>query len=68
MPLVMQDLISSLEEGRESELSLEKALRATEIIFAIYESSRRRARIDLPLQARDSAFLTMLKDGQIGPA
>jgi predicted dehydrogenase len=61
------DALSCLESGWEPELSSHKALRATEMIFATYESARRRARIDLPLEIEDSPFLTMLDQGVIGP-
>ena len=61
------DLVDCLENGREPELSGRKALRATELIFATYESSRRRAKIELPLEGDDSALLTMLEMGTIGP-
>ncbi|MSS71498.1 MAG: Gfo/Idh/MocA family oxidoreductase [Candidatus Latescibacteria bacterium] len=61
------DLVDALKTGREPELSGRKALQATEVIFACYESSRRRARIDLPLDIRDSPFLDMLAKRQIGP-
>ncbi len=61
------DLLSCLESGAEPQLSSFKALRATELIFATYESSRRRARIDLPLQIEDSPFLTMLEQDLVGP-
>jgi predicted dehydrogenase len=61
------ELVAALDEGREPALSSQKALRATEVIFATYESSRRRARVDLPLETEDSAFLSMLEAGQIGP-
>lgn len=44
------DVIDALKTGREPELSARKALAATELIFATYESSRQRARVDLPLQ------------------
>jgi len=57
------DAVESLESGREPELAARRALRSTEIIFATYESSRLRRRIDLPLKSRDSAFLTMLEQG-----
>ncbi len=67
MPAVIGSVIDSLESGGEPVLSAAKALRATEVIFAIYESSRRRARIDLPLEPKDSALLTMLEEGVIGP-
>ena len=48
-------------------LSGRKALQATELIFATYESSRRRGKINLPLDVEDSALLTMLQEGVIGP-
>ncbi len=67
MPAVIGSVIDSLESGGEPVLSAAKALRATEVIFAIYESSRRRARIDLPLEPKDSALLTMLEEGVLGP-
>jgi predicted dehydrogenase len=68
MPAVMGNVIDCLESGREPEQCTTRALRAVEVIFAIYESSRRRARIDLPLGPKDSAFLSMLESGEIGPS
>src|SRR3712207_9359797 len=50
------DLIDALRTGREPELSARRALRATELIFATYESSRRGGRVDLPLAALPSPF------------
>ena len=61
------NLIACVDSGEEPELSGRKALQATELIFATYESSRRRGRVDLPLMATDSALLSMLEDGTIGP-
>jgi len=61
------DIIESLREGREPELSGRKALMATELIFATYESSRRRAKITLPLDIDDSPLLSMLESGEVGP-
>jgi UDP-N-acetylglucosamine 3-dehydrogenase len=58
--LAVFDLLDALKTGREPELSARKALQATELIFASYESSRRRARIDLPLDVDDSPFIQML--------
>ncbi|MBI4552594.1 MAG: gfo/Idh/MocA family oxidoreductase, partial [Candidatus Latescibacteria bacterium] len=55
-----------LKTGREPVLSGRKALQATELIFATYESSRRRAKITLPLDVDDSALLTMLEQGLVG--
>lgn len=62
------DAISALHAGREPELSARRALNATEIIFAIYESSRRRARIDLPLTIQDNPLTSMVDAGSLQPA
>jgi predicted dehydrogenase/pimeloyl-ACP methyl ester carboxylesterase len=59
------DLVDALKSGREPELSGRKALQATELIFATYESSRRRGRVDLPLEIEDSPFLSMLNAADI---
>jgi UDP-N-acetylglucosamine 3-dehydrogenase len=59
------DLVDALQTGREPVLSARKALQATELIFATYESSRRRGRIELPLDVDDSPFLSMLEEGAI---
>jgi predicted dehydrogenase len=50
------DVIDALKTGREPELSARRALRATELIFATYESSRRGGRVELPLEALESPF------------
>ena len=60
------DLVDSVKTGREPELSGRKALQGAELIFATYESSRRRAKITLPLTVDDSALLTMVANGDIG--
>lgn len=57
------DLIDALKTGREPELSARRALRATELIFATYESSRRRGRVDLPLTIDDSPIATLMASG-----
>lgn len=57
------DLVSCLEVREEPELSSTRALRATELIFATYESSRRRGRIDLPLDTSDPAALSPMEEG-----
>jgi UDP-N-acetylglucosamine 3-dehydrogenase len=61
------DVLDAIGSGRDSLLSAKYALQSTEIIFAAYESSRRRARIDLPLTVNDNAFFAMLSDGLISP-
>jgi UDP-N-acetylglucosamine 3-dehydrogenase len=59
------DLVDALKTGREPELSGRRALRATELIFATYESSRRRGRVDLPLEIEDSPLVSMVEAGEI---
>ena len=61
------DAIDALRTARTPLQDSQWALQATELIFATYESSRRRARIDLPLDIEDSPFLSMLEHGDIGP-
>ncbi|MDP6042180.1 MAG: DUF1080 domain-containing protein, partial [Candidatus Latescibacteria bacterium] len=63
--LYILDAISWLNGGEESRTSSRKALQETEIIFATYESARRRARITLPLEIDDSPLLSMLESGEI---
>jgi len=57
------DAIDCVESGKEPLLAARNALRSTEIIFATYESSRLRQRIDLPLKSKDSGLLSMLEEG-----
>jgi predicted dehydrogenase len=58
------DMVACLGTKREPELAARRALRSSELIFATYESSRLRRRIDLPLKTKDSAFLTLLEAGE----
>lgn len=58
--LSILDAIDCLRTGRKPTLSSHNALRSTELIFATYESSRRRARVTLPLDTEDSALHSML--------
>ncbi len=60
--LSVVDAIESLRNGSEPRLSSRKASAATELIFATYESSRRRERIELPLQIEDSPLISMLEE------
>ena len=59
------DVVDALETGRESELCARNALNATEIIFAGYESSRRRGRVDLPLTITDHPLVDMFDSGKL---
>ena len=58
--LSVLDAIECMQTGARPTLSSHNALRATELIFATYESSRRRARVTLPLDIDDSPLLAML--------
>ena len=65
---VVKNVVDCLETGAEPELSYKKALRASEIIFAFYESVRRHARVELPLEGvTDNPFVTLLAAGELGP-
>jgi predicted dehydrogenase len=59
---VVTETLNCLESGEEPALSHKKALRAAEIIFACYESVRRHARVELPLDGfRDNPLHDLLK-------
>ena len=60
--LSVQDAVRCLRTGAQPTLSSHNALRATELIFATYESSRRAARVTLPLETENSALLARLGD------
>jgi len=59
------DLVDSLEVKRRPQLSSYNAIQATEITFAVYESSKRRGRVDLPLAPGRSALLSMFESGDM---
>lgn len=48
MRAMMTHILDCYESGQESEVSLQKAMRAAEIIFTGYESIRRRERLEIP--------------------
>ncbi|MGN6813762.1 MAG: Gfo/Idh/MocA family protein [Thermomicrobiales bacterium] len=60
------DLVDALKTGREPELAGRRALRATELSFATYESSRRRGRVDLPLDIDDSPLAALQAEAAEG--
>jgi len=59
------DAVDCVLTGRECELCARHAMNATEIIFACYESSRRRARIDCPLDIDDNPLESMIDHGEV---
>jgi UDP-N-acetylglucosamine 3-dehydrogenase len=64
----IQNVVDSLKARREPELAARKALMTAELIFATYESSRRRGRIDLPLGIDDNPLWSMVQDPATGGA
>ena len=63
--LSVLDLIDAIKTGREPELSGRKAMQATELIFATYQSSRIRRKIVLPLTIEDSPLLSMIESSEV---
>jgi len=61
------DVLHCLREGKTSELCAENALQATEIIFACWESSRRRGLMELPLDIEDNPLEQMVASGALKP-
>ena len=61
------DVVDAVDTGRTSELCAANALHATEIIFAGYESVRRRGRVDLPLEIDDNPLESMVSSGTLDP-
>lgn len=55
--LGVMDAIEALKQRREPELSSQKVMKATELIFATYESARRGGRINLPLNVEDITII-----------
>jgi len=61
----IEEVVTALDEGRESELSATNALQATELIFACWESARRQGRVDLPLDISDNPLESMVENGDL---
>ncbi len=62
------DVVDCLLTGRKCQLDASNALIATEIIFGAYESSRRRGRVDFPLDIDDNPLAAMVESGALKPA
>ncbi|MGD9519574.1 MAG: Gfo/Idh/MocA family protein [Armatimonadota bacterium] len=61
------DVVDCLLTGRKCQLDASNALIATEIIFGAYESSRRRGRVDFPLDIDDNPLAAMVESGDLKP-
>lgn len=61
------DVVRAVRENDESELAARHALQSTELIFAAWESVRRRGRVDLPLRIEDNPLESMVESGELDP-
>lgn len=64
---VVAEIVDALDTGRESALGGRTGLNTAEILFAGYESVRRRGRVDLPLDVDDNALEAMVESGDLEP-
>ncbi len=60
--------VECLESGAEPEHGAKNALQATEIIYACWESSRRRGLVEMPLDIDDNPLVAMIEAGDLNPA
>ena len=63
----IEAIVRSLRTGQSSGLEARNALAATELIFASWESVRRRARIEPPLEIDDNPLESMIDVGDLQP-
>jgi UDP-N-acetylglucosamine 3-dehydrogenase len=67
VPPAIDHVVECLDEDVEPEISARHALSVTEVIFAAWESSRRRGRVDLPLDVADNPLEAMVESGSLTP-
>jgi predicted dehydrogenase len=65
--LAIDDVVRALDGDSPTELRAEHALNTTEILFAGHESSRRRGRVELPLDIDDHPLVSLIEAGEISP-
>jgi len=63
----IEHLVACLDSGTEPEISARQALSQTELIFGAYESSRRRGRVEFPLDVEDNPLEAMVESGELNP-
>jgi predicted dehydrogenase len=63
IPAAIEHVVTCLETGTEPDISGDQILDAMEVIFAGWESVRRRGRVDLPLEIEDNPLEAMVEDG-----
>lgn len=64
-PHIFADLVRWIEGGPEHRSAGRKGRDTLEVLLAIYESSRSRGRVQLPLERRGNALQGMLADGTL---
>ena len=64
-PQIFEDLLRWIEGGPEHRSSGRKGRDTLEVLLAIYESSRSRSRVSLPLEQRGNALEEMMADGTL---
>jgi predicted dehydrogenase len=57
--------VAAVREDGESPLTWRNAIESTEVIFAAWESARRGARVDLPLEIDDNPLEAMVENGDL---
>jgi predicted dehydrogenase len=67
VPPAIDHVVDCLDAGVEPEISARHALSVTEVVFAAWESSRRRGRVDLPLDVADNPLEAMVESGALDP-
>lgn len=63
----IEEILSSLDSGDRSRIDAKRALAGDELIFATWESVRRRGRVDLPLDIDDNPLEAMVESGVLEP-
>lgn len=60
-------VVDALENDEDPIVSGHRALGATEVVFGVWESSRRRGRVTLPLEIEDNPLEAMIESGELPP-
>lgn len=63
----LESVVTALDANETPLLDGKNALKATEIIFAIWESARRRGRVDFPLDICGNPLEEMVESGRLDP-
>jgi predicted dehydrogenase len=61
----IESVVDAVRTNTESPLRADHALQSTELIFASWESVRRRGRVDLPLEIEDNPLESMVEAGMV---